>query len=227
MTGHKRILIIEDDESILLGLRMSLEAEGFETHHATDGETGLVRTEESQWDLIILDVMLPKLNGYEFLSRLRKRGIAVPVLMLSARSGDVDKVMGLDLGAEDYITKPFSIAELLARIRVILRRQSANSERVEFEDIAIDLATHDVFKKGQPVDLTTTEFETLVLLLQAKGRILSRQQILDGIHGENHHGTVRTIDNFIAQLRSKLEDDPSHPKHLLTVRGVGYRLNRG
>ncbi len=226
MTHPRRILVVEDDESIMLGLRMSLESEGFEVHHASDGEMGLHYAEKETWDLIILDVMLPKLNGYEFLAKLRQRTVSVPVLMLSARSGDVDKVMGLDLGAEDYLTKPFSIAELLARIRVILRRKHPYAtDQAKFSDVEINLATRNVLKKGQPVELTSTEFEILLQLLRAKGRILSRQQLLEGIYGVNHHGTVRTIDNFIAQLRSKLEDDPAQPKHLLTIRGVGYRLN--
>ncbi|MCB9667096.1 MAG: response regulator transcription factor [Myxococcales bacterium] len=225
MNSSPRILVVEDDESILLGLRMSLEAEGFEVQHAADGEAGLEAVERGGFDLIILDVMLPKLNGYDLLARMRKHGLSVPVLMLSARTGDIDKVMGLDLGAEDYLTKPFSIAELLARIRVILRRQRPNVDQVHFGDIEINLATHNVLKNGNPVDLTSTEFEILIQLFRSKGRILSRQHLLEGIHGVNHHGTLRTIDNFIAQLRSKLEDDPAQPRHILTIRGVGYRLS--
>ncbi|QQR91535.1 MAG: response regulator transcription factor [Myxococcales bacterium] len=221
-----RVLVVEDDESIVLGLQMNLESEGYIVEKATDGMTGLDKASSEEWDLVILDIMLPKLNGYELLSRLRERKKVPPVLMLSARSGDIDKVMGLDLGAEDYMTKPFSIAELLARVRVILRRSkvAVSEATICFGDIVIDVDTREVRKSGELVELTATEFDVLMLLWNVKGRILSRQQILDQLHGGSHHGTHRTVDNFVAQLRAKLEGDPSKPKHLLTIRGVGYRL---
>jgi DNA-binding response OmpR family regulator len=218
-----RILIVEDDESIKLGLRMNLENEGYEVATAEDGESGLCRISDELWDLVILDIMLPKLNGYELLTELRKREIDVPVLVLSARTTDWDKVMGLDMGAEDYVTKPFSVPELMARVRAALRRQLARGS-VVFGDVAIDSALREVTRAGEKVDLTATEYNVLWALVRARGRPLSRSQIFNAVWGPSHHGTHRTIDNFVAQLRNKLEVDPAEPRHLVTVRGVGYRL---
>jgi len=219
-----RILVVEDDASILLGLRMALRAEGYEVGTAEDGELGLALARAEHWDLIILDIMLPKLNGFEFLGTIRAERIATPVLVLSARTGDVDKVMGLDLGAVDYVTKPFSLPELLARMRAALRRQDSVPPRWSFGSVAIDPETHEVRKDGEEIVLTATEFKVLATLLLAKGRALSREQIFEQVWGPSHHGTPRTIDNFMAQLRAKLEDDPTCPRHLLTVRGHGYRI---
>ena len=185
---------------------------------------------QGEFDLVLLDVLLPKRNGYEVLDALRKEGNHTPVLMLSARSAEMDKVMGLDLGADDYIPKPFSVAELLARVRVGLRRARPQGGEASLlwrmGDIEVDPARHQVRKAGKDVELTAKEFEVLMLLKQAAGRVLSRQAIFDRVWGDSHHGTLRTIDNFISQLRSKLEDDPANPRHLLTVRGVGYRLDQ-
>lgn len=220
--GH--ILVVEDDASISLGLRMNLEAEGHRVSVADDGGVGLEKARAQPWDLIILDVMLPRMNGFELLRTLRAEGIETPVLMLSARSAEMDKVMGLELGAEDYVTKPFGLAELLARVRVALRRRTASPERWSFGDVKIDRATREVTRAGEPVTVTAREFDVLVALIRARGRVLSREQIFEAVWGPNHHGTVRTIDNFLAQLRSKLEEDPANPRHLVTVRGVGYRF---
>lgn len=219
-----RILVVEDDPSILLGLRMTLEAEGYKVGLAPDGEQGLTRARAEHWDLIILDVMLPKLNGFEFLGTIRAERLITPVLVLSARTTDVDKVMGLDLGAVDYVTKPFSLPELLARVRAALRRLDCAPPRWGFGNVAIDPETHEVRKEGVEVQLTATEFAVLGVLLRAQGRTLSREAIFAAAWGPTHHGTPRTIDNFMAQLRAKLEDDAACPRHLLTVRGVGYRL---
>lgn len=224
----QRILLVEDDSSIVIGLRMNLEREGYEVELAEDGDTALSLVREGDFDLVLLDVMLPKRNGYEVLDALRKEGNQTPVLMLSARSAEMDKVMGLDLGADDYIPKPFSVAELLARVRVGLRRARPvvdNNVLWRMRDIEVDPERHQVRKAGKDVELTAKEFEVLMLLKQAAGRVLSRQAIFDRVWGDSHHGTLRTIDNFISQLRSKLEDDPANPRHLLTVRGVGYRLD--
>jgi DNA-binding response OmpR family regulator len=219
-----RILVVEDDSSILLGLRMALQTEGYEVGTAEDGERGLELARAEHWDLVILDIMLPKLNGFEFLGTLRAERIAMPVLVLSARTGEVDKVMGLDLGAVDYMTKPFSLPELLARVRAALRRHDSVPPRWSFGQVAVDPETHQVRKSGEDVELTATEFKVLAALMRAKGRALSREQIFEEVWGPSHHGTPRTIDNFVAQLRSKLEDDPTCPRHLLTVRGHGYRI---
>ena len=229
MSSRTRILVVEDDESITLGLRMNLEAEGYEVQVAVDGEDGLGRARQGGIDLIILDVMLPKVNGFEMLRTLRGENRTVPVIMLSARGAELDKVMGLELGAEDYITKPFSLAELLARIKAVLRRDGiarrATGEIVRAGDLEINSATREVRRRGDLVSLTATEFDVLWCLVEASGRVLTREQILSKVWGAEHHGTLRTIDNFLAQLRSKLEDDAAEPRHLMTVRGVGYRFS--
>ena len=226
--GKKRILIVEDDESILLGLRMNLEAEGYEVEVATDGDDGLARATSGAVDLVILDVMLPRVNGFEVVRQLRAKQSTVPVVMLSARGAEMDKVMGLELGAEDYITKPFGLAELLARVKAVLRRDGISRKHVEAVvragDLVIDSGTRQVLRAGAPVELTATEFDVLWCLVEAQGRVLSREEILSLVWGAGHHGTLRTIDNFLLQLRSKLEKDSAEPEHLLTVRGVGYRF---
>lgn len=225
----KRILIIEDDESISLGLRMNLEAEGYDVAVAEDGDDGLERIRKSDnLDLVILDVMLPRRNGLEVLRTARAEGKSVPVIVLSARGAEMDKVMGLELGAEDYVTKPFGLAELLARVRAVLRRDAIARPRVEelvrAGDLEINPATRQVTKAGKPMLLTPTEFEILWYLVEAGGHVRSRDQIKARVWGPGHHGTQRTIDNFLAQLRAKLEPDATEPRHLLTVRGVGYRF---
>lgn len=225
--GKPRILVVEDDTSISLGLRMSLEGAGYDVTLAEDGEAGLKYALEGAYDLLVLDLMLPKLNGYELLSAFREQSKDTPVMMLSAKSGDLDKVMGLDLGADDYVTKPFSVSELLARVRVMLRRTTDNaspSSSWEFGDVLVKDATREVIRGGAIVDLTATEFDVLKALLEAQGRILTRRQLLDAVWGDGHKGTERTIDNFLAQLRAKLEVDPAQPQYLITVRGVGYRF---
>ncbi|HEX7670782.1 MAG TPA: response regulator transcription factor [Polyangiaceae bacterium] len=228
-SDKKQILIVEDDESISLGLRMNLEAEGYEVAVAEDGEDGLSRIRSSDpLDLVILDVMLPRRNGLEVLRAMRGEGKSVPVIVLSARGAEMDKVMGLELGAEDYVTKPFGLAELLARVRAVLRRDAIARPRTEevvrAGDLEINPATRQVTKSGKAMLLTPTEFEILWFLVEAGGHVRSRDQIKARVWGPGHHGTQRTIDNFLAQLRAKLEPDASEPRHLLTVRGVGYRF---
>jgi len=231
MTGGKskrRILIVEDDESITLGLQMNLEAEGYDVTVAVDGEEGLQRAQAGSFDLLILDVMLPKMNGFEVVRALRSQGQHVPIVMLSARGAEMDKVMGLELGAEDYITKPFSLAELLARVKAVLRRDGIARRQqgvtVRAGQLEINPSTREVMRDGAPVELTATEFDVLWCLVDSQNRTLPREEILTRVWGPGHHGTLRTIDNFMLQLRNKLESDPSEPKHLLTVRGVGYRF---
>jgi DNA-binding response OmpR family regulator len=254
----KRILVIEDDPSIVLGLRMNLEAEGYAVEVADDGEAGLALAQRAQADLIILDIMLPRLNGFEVLRQLRAAGVVIPTIVLSARDAELDIVMGLEFGAEDYVTKPFGIAELLARIKAVLRRpalkESARDEErpaaraeaqpepgspresgseaslaareIRVGELEIDARTRQVTRGGDAVSLTATEFDILWCLVQADGRVLSREEIQTHVWGPGHHGTLRTIDNFMMQLRTKLERDPGDPQHLLTVRGVGYRLKQ-
>ena len=230
INGKRHILVVEDDPSITLGLQMNLEAEGYEVSIAVDGEDGLARAVSSNVDLVILDVMLPKMNGLEVVKAIRSQGNHVPVVMLSARGAEMDKVLGLELGAEDYITKPFSLAELLARVKAVLRRdgiaRQAPERVVRAGDLEIDSAMRQVLKAGQLVSLTATEFDVLWCLVEASNRVLTREDILTRVWGPGHHGTLRTIDNFLLQLRTKLESDPAEPEHLLTVRGVGYRFKR-
>ena len=223
----RTILVIEDDPSITMGLELNLQAEGFRVLLAHDGEEGLSRARQETVDLLILDVMLPRLNGFEVLRALRGEGNETPVIMLSARGAEIDKVMGLELGAEDYVTKPFGLAELLARVRAIFRRDAkARGGRSVFRSgqLQINAATRQVVCDGKEVELTATEFDVLLCLVEAKGRVLSREQIQASVWGPDHHGTTRTVDNFLLQLRAKLEVDPALPKHLVTVRGVGYRF---
>jgi DNA-binding response OmpR family regulator len=224
----RTILVIEDDPSITMGLELNLTAEGYSVLLAHDGQEGLARAKEEGIDLVILDVMLPGLNGFEVLRALRRSGHSVPVLMLSARGAEIDKVMGLELGAEDYVTKPFGVAELMARVKAVLRRDGkvrANRDAVfRAGELEIDPATREVVRGGQRVELTATEFDVLLCLIEARGRVLSREQIQSRVWGPDHHGTTRTVDNFLLQLRNKLEDAPTEPRHLITVRGVGYRF---
>jgi DNA-binding response OmpR family regulator len=223
----KTVLVVEDDESITLGLEMNLGAEGYRVLTAADGEMGLSLARSNEIDLIILDVMLPRLNGFEVCRTLRNERRQMPVIMLSARGGEMDKVMGLELGAEDYITKPFSLAELLARVKAALRRDAiarGGAASLRAGNLDINAATREVKREGALVDLTATEFDVLHCLVEAGGRVLSREQIQAKVWGPAHHGTPRTIDNFILQLRAKLEESPTAPHHIVTVRGVGYRF---
>jgi len=226
----KRVLVVEDDPSIAIGLRINLESEGYAVELAEDGEAGLALARGSNPDLIILDVMLPKKNGLEVLHDLRSEGRVMPIIILSAKSAEVDKVAGLELGAEDYVAKPFSLAELLARVRGALRRASAASPYEKkrgtvFGEVEVDVAGRSVRRRGEPVDMTAREFDVLICLMTEKGRVLSRDDIFRRVWGPNHHGTPRTVDNFIQQLRAKLEADPQEPVHIQTVRGVGYRFD--
>jgi DNA-binding response OmpR family regulator len=224
-THKATVLVVEDDASIALGLRINLEAEGYAVVMADDGVRALEEIRARRPDIVILDVMLPRMNGFEVLQTVRREGFTLPIIVLSARTGEMDKVTGLELGAEDYVPKPFSLAELLARVRGALRR--ANRARVihSFGNVRIDPEARTVLRDGVPVDVTATEFDLLMCLVAARGRALTREEIFRHVWGPNHHGTPRTIDNFVQQLRAKLEDDPQAPKYFQTVRGVGYRFD--
>jgi DNA-binding response OmpR family regulator len=229
-TTRRRVLIVEDDPSIALGLRINLEADGYDVVSADDGEAGLLLARSERPDLLILDVMLPKLNGFQVLQAIRREGLMMPIIVLSARNAEMDKVTGLELGAEDYVAKPFSLAELLARVRAALRRARVADRPVRpvysFGDVHVDVVARAVTRAGQRVDVTATEFDVLLCLIEANGAALGRDAIFARVWGPNHHGTPRTIDNFLQQLRAKLEEDPQRPQHLQTVRGVGYRFER-
>ena len=224
---RRRVLVVEDDASIALGLRMNLQGEGYLVDVAEDGERGLELVRAVSPDLVILDVMLPRINGLEVLQSIRREGRTMPMIVLSARTAEMDKVAGLELGAEDYVAKPFSLAELLARVRAALRRGplTASQHRVEFGDVVVDVDGRSVRRGGKPVEVTATEFDVLMCMIAERGRVITREAIFKRVWGENHHGTPRTIDNFMQQLRSKLEANPAEPKFFQTVRGVGYRFD--
>jgi len=220
-----RILVIEDDLSILTGVSMNLRFEGYEVLQAQDGPQGLELAFEQAPDLVILDIMLPRMNGYEVLTELRRRGQRVPVLLLSARGMERDKVRGLDLGADDYVAKPFGVAELLARVKALLRRRYGEEGTViRFGDVRVELDEKRVLRAGKPLELTAQEFRLLVHLLSQPGRIFSREELLSGAWGLEYEGTPRTVDTFIRQLRAKLEPDPDQPRYFVTARGLGYRF---
>ena len=227
--ARPRVLVVEDDKSISMGLRINLESEGYTVLIAEDGARGIEIAITESPDLIILDVMLPNVNGLEVLDTLRKGGHTMPIIILSARTGEMDKVTGLELGAEDYVAKPFSLAELLARVRAALRRGHAPAasprRAIHFGEVEVDVDARNVKRGGEPVEMTAREFDVLVCLINERGRVLSRDDIFRRVWGPKHHGTPRTVDNFIQQLRAKLEADPQEPAHIQTVRGVGYRFD--
>ena len=227
MSGKTRILVVEDDLSILTGLSMNLRFDGYEVLQAQDGRTGLQKAVDERPDLLVLDVMLPELNGYELLRELRRRGLSTPVVMLSARGQEHDKTLGLDLGADDYVVKPFGLAELLSRIKAVLRRRQREPELLRFSDVGVDLVARTVTRGGIPVELTAQEFKLLAHLVAHPGRTYSRDELLAGAWGFDYEGTARTVDNFVRQLRLKLEADPETPRHFVTVRGLGYRFDAG
>ena len=225
MSPKTRILVVEDDLSILTGLSLNLRFEGYEVLQAQDGRAGLQKAVDERPDLLVLDVMLPELNGYELVRELRRRGLTTPVVMLSARGQEQDKTLGLDLGADDYVVKPFGLQELLSRIKAVLRRRQREPELLRFSDVAVDLVSRTATRGGAPVELTAQEFKLLAHLLAHPGRTYSRDELLAGAWGYDYEGTARTVDNFVRQLRLKLEADPEAPRHFVTVRGLGYRFD--
>lgn len=221
---HK-ILVVEDDKHILAGVVDNLEAEGYKTITAQDGQTAIKQVEEKNPDLIILDIMLPKLSGFDVCKELKKQGINTPIIILSARAQESDKVLGLELGADDYVTKPFSPRELIVRVKAVLRRttmQSTVEDVLEFDDIKIDFKRYQILKKNKELKCTAAEFKILKLLVTYKNEPISRHKILSEIwSGEV---TTRTIDTHIWSLREKLEENPSNPKHIITVHRIGYKF---
>ena len=220
-----RVLIVEDDSSLLFGLKKNLQFEGYEVLTASDGEAGLGLAVDERPDLIILDVMLPRMNGFEVCEVLRSNKVETPVIFLTAKALESDKVTGLTLGGDDYMTKPFSVAELLARIQTVLRRVNASEgEKLTIGPLELDLSGRSVLLEGKEVNLTTKEFELLCFMARNIGKVLPRERILQKVWGYNYYGTARTIDNFINRLRQKIEENPLEPRFLLTVRGVGYKF---
>jgi len=226
--AKSRILVVEDDPAIAFGLQKNLKFEGYEVLVANDGESGLRMAVDDRPDLIILDIMLPKVNGFEICEVLRKQKIDVPVIFLSAKSRETDKILGLDMGGDDYITKPFSVRELLSRVKTVLRRVKPDEPEVAtFGAVEVNFSAQSLSIRGKPVTLTQKEFELLRYLVRSEGKVLQRDAILNKVWGHDYFGTSRTIDNFITRLRQKIEDDVDNPRHILTVRGVGYRFESG
>lgn len=223
----KRILIIEDDAELLEGLKDNLALEGYEVMTASDGEEGLMQVVRGLPDAIILDLMLPTVGGVEVCRRLRERGSETPVLILTARSQESDKILGLESGADDYVTKPFSIHEVLARLRVMIRRSARVPNRTgayRFGDIEVDFSSQRVRKARNVILLSSLEFEVLRYFISRHGQIVSRDHLLNEVWGYHAFRTTRAVDNLVGRLRQKLEDRPHEPKHILTVYGVGYKF---
>jgi two-component system, OmpR family, alkaline phosphatase synthesis response regulator PhoP len=224
----KRILLVEDEPGLVLTLTDRLSSEGYTVEAATDGEAGLVRAAGEGFDLIILDVMLPRLNGFDLCRDLRQRGVLTPVIMLTARGQVFDKVVGLKLGADDYVTKPFEMAELLARIESLLRRVPAVpaplSEGYQFGPVRIDFRRAEVTSEGQTVELSAREFGLLRYFIEHRGSTISRDELLNEVWGYNSVPSTRTVDVHVAWLRQKLEPNPRHPQFILTVHGLGYKF---
>jgi DNA-binding response OmpR family regulator len=227
----ERILIIEDDPSILRGLQLNLGMEGYLVRSAADGAAGLAMARSERPDLVVVDVMLPKLGGLEVVREIRARDPDLPVLILSAKGQEQDKVAGLQLGADDYMVKPFGLKELLARIDALLRRRRSRGETGPTRavrragDVEIDLETRKATAAGRELELTSREFDLLAFFVTHPDRVHSREQLMEAVWGSRYFGTARTVDNFVARLRAHIGDDAEQPRHLETVRGVGYRFN--
>jgi DNA-binding response OmpR family regulator len=222
-----KVLIIEDEPNMVLGLKDSCEYEGYEVAVARDGKEGLEKASTEKPDIILLDVMLPLMSGLDVCRTLRNRGIETPILMLTARGEEMDKVVGLEVGADDYVTKPFSIKELLARVRAHLRRSSKQLVELEsfsFGDVELNFKKLTARKGGQALDVSAREFEILRYLIRHRGETVTRDQLLDEVWGYDSTPITRTVDNHIAKLRQKIEQDPSEPQHIITVHRLGYRF---
>ena len=219
-----RILIVEDNRNLAHGLRTNREFEGHAADVAEDGPAGLALARDGSHDLILLDLMLPALDGFRVLETLRHEGIDTPVLVLTARGDEADKVRGLRNGADDYVTKPFALRELLARIGALLRRSRGSTAALGFGTVVVDPATHGVTRSGRPVPLRPKEYELLRALLRRAGKVATRSELLREVWGYQDCVVSRTLDTHVGELRRKLEDDPSRPRHILTVRKTGYRL---
>ncbi|MBV8629779.1 MAG: response regulator transcription factor [Silvibacterium sp.] len=222
-----KILIVEDEPNMVAGLRDNFEFEGYRVITAGDGVEGLQKALDESPDLVVLDVMMPRMSGLEVCKQLRAKRASLPIIMLTARGQEVDKVVGLELGADDYVTKPFSIRELLARVKAILRRAAAgpkNPEQHSFGDVEVDLRRCRVVKSGKLLDVSSKEFELLKYFISHSGETLSRDRLLEDVWGYDNFPTTRTVDTHLVRLRQKLEPDPEQPQYFLTVHGTGYRF---
>lgn len=223
-----KILIVEDEPNMRLGLKDNLGFEGYEVDLADEGQMGLKKILENKYNLILLDVMLPNMSGFDICKTARKKGITTPIILLTAKGEEIDKVLGLELGADDYVTKPFSLRELLARIKAILRRVDDDSQimnkPVEIGKITVHFEFYTAFSDNSPVQLSHKEFEILHYLWKKRNATVSRDDLLNNVWGYDEVPTTRTVDNFILKLRQKIETDPNHPKIIITVHGIGYKL---
>jgi DNA-binding response OmpR family regulator len=224
-----KVLVIEDDPAIQRGLADSLKMESYEVLTASDAESGLELIIDEKPDLVILDVMLPGMSGYDLCRKLRSEQNAVSIMMLTARGQEFDRVMGLDLGADDYVTKPFSVFEVMARVRALLRRhdQRVLPDRLDFGNVSVDFLRYETLKSDEPVSLARREYGLLRFLASRTGEVIDRDELLSEVWGHDQYPTTRTIDSHIASLRVKLEEHPNNPKHIVTVHGVGYKFVDG
>jgi DNA-binding response OmpR family regulator len=220
------ILVVEDDEGIAMGLEDDLRLDGYEVAVARDGEQAVNCAREQAFDLIVLDLMLPRKDGYQVCRELRHGGVTTPIIMLTARTQDAEKVLGLEIGADDYVTKPFNPMELRARIKAVLRRTSGPlPQRYAFGNVAVDFRRCEVRRAGALVDISSLEFKLLTAFIEQRGRVLSRDQLLDSVWGRDVHVTDRAVDNHVVGLRRKIEPDPAEPRFITSVRGMGYRFD--
>ncbi|MDD5543280.1 MAG: response regulator transcription factor [Acidobacteriia bacterium] len=222
-----KVLIVEDEPNMVMGLTDNFEIEGYEVVSAPDGETGLAKALSEKPSLILLDIMMPKKSGLDVCRELRAKGFAAPIIMLTARGQEVDKVVGLEVGADDYVTKPFSIRELLARVKAVLRRVEGRGRGIQqysFGGIDLDFEKHRATRNRRPMDLSTKEFELLKYFVQHRGETVTRDRLLDEVWGYDQFPNTRTVDNHVAKVRQKIEEVPSDPKYIITIHGVGYKF---
>lgn len=227
----QRILIIEDEASLARGLKDNLEGEGFSVSTESNGKKGLEKATKEDYELVLLDVMLPEMNGFDICKSIKKQKLTLPIIMLTARSKEADKILGLELGADDYITKPFSVNELLARIKAVLRRVQIHREAkkkqldfYEFGNVKLDFAKLEAYKGKKKIRFSKREFEILAYMIKRKGEVVSRNDLLDVVWGYKAFPTTRTVDNFIARIRKQVEDKPAKPKHIISIRSAGYKF---
>lgn len=223
-----KILIIEDEADVLRGLEINLTREGYRVLEAATGDAGLQLAIRENPSLIILDLMLPGMTGLDVCRKLRRKGFETPIIMLTAKSEEIDRVVGLEIGADDYVSKPFSLRELLARIHVQLRKRPQRSQerlaRYRFNEVEVDFEKYTATRKGEPVELTAKEYEVLQLLIQCRGEVVTRDRMLNEVWGYEAYPTTRTVDNHILKLRQKLEDNPANPRYILSIYGEGYKF---
>lgn len=223
----KQILIIEDDPAIRIGMKETLTAEGYSVQEAETGIKGFELASKNEFDLILLDLILPGKDGIEVCKDLKSYGVKTPIIMVTSRKEEIDKILGLEIGADDYVTKPFSIRELIARVKALIRRSTyepGDIEEVEFADIKINFKKQEMVKGNNPVKLSATEYRILHYFIDHEGEVISRDKFLDEVWGYDSFPTTRTVDNYILSLRKKIEDDPAIPKHLITIYKVGYKF---